>query len=108
MDLTYLLELSEGDILFVKDLLETYLQELPKDLAQLSESYQNNHVVGVQKAAHKMKSSFKLLGLHRQYELAQRIEEQARLSILDESERRALEALTSESYEQVRNYLSAT
>lgn len=55
---------SEADIAFFIDLLETYLEDLPKNLAQLKTAVETNDGRNVQFYAHKLKGSILTLGIH--------------------------------------------
>lgn len=109
MDLTYLIELSDGDDVFIRDILETYLEENPKDIALLQEACQTQASTSLQKTAHKIKSSFKLLGLSDLYQLALQLEKSALDRLNDwkicQNEVAALVKGTEQSYQDIRTYL---
>lgn len=75
LDLTFLEEISDGDQVFINDVLQTFLQEMPKDLAQMQEALEHQDIVMVGKMAHKTKSTLQTLGLHDLKELALTIEQ---------------------------------
>lgn len=80
LDLTFLNEISGGDQDFIKDVLNTFLEEMPKDIEQMNQAIlqQDNKMIG--RMAHKTKSTLQTLGLHDLKKLALTIEQ----SIKDE------------------------
>ncbi|MFY0674935.1 MAG: Hpt domain-containing protein [Bacteroidia bacterium] len=61
-DLSYLNEISGGDEDFIKEMIETFLEETPKDLADVKTHLANENWEELGKTAHKMKSSIKMFG----------------------------------------------
>lgn len=55
---------SEADIAFFVDLLETYLEELPKSLAELKKAVESKDAKNVQFYSHKLKGSVLTLGIY--------------------------------------------
>lgn len=78
VDLSYLRELSGDDQSFIQEILVTYLRENPKDIVLLEQALAADDVPQIGKIAHKMKSTYQLLGMHRQQDLALRIEQFAK------------------------------
>ncbi|MGB0430005.1 MAG: Hpt domain-containing protein [Bacteroidia bacterium] len=62
LDLTYLNEISGGDEDFIKEMIETFLEETPKDLDQIKIHFDSKDWAEMGKTAHKMKSSIKMFG----------------------------------------------
>lgn len=62
MDLTYLNEISGGDEDFIKDMIETFLDETPKDIEQLQSHLKEENWAELGDTAHKLKSSIKMFG----------------------------------------------
>ena len=62
MDLSYLEEISGGDAEFIQDMIETFLEETPKDLNEMKVKCHDKNWVEVGKLAHKLKSSIKMFG----------------------------------------------
>lgn len=75
LDLTFLKEISDGDQAFINDVLRTFLEEMPKDIAQMSQALNTKDYVSVGKMAHKTKSTLQTLGLHDLKQLAFTIEQ---------------------------------
>ena len=78
LDLTYLNTISEGDKEFINDILNTFLEEMPKDMEQMSKAIELNDNVLVGKMAHKVKATLHLLGLEELKSLALKIEQTAK------------------------------
>ncbi|MGH1337894.1 MAG: Hpt domain-containing protein [Aureispira sp.] len=78
VDLTFLNEISDGDQEFITDVLQTFLEEMPKDMGQLRTAIEANNSEGIGKVAHKTKSTLQTLGLHELKEMAYTIEQNAK------------------------------
>lgn len=78
INLSYLRDLSGDDSEFIIDILNTFLEENPKDLEATQVAINSGDVVQVGKLAHKMKSSFQMLGLEEIRALAFKIEQNAK------------------------------
>lgn len=61
-DFSYLREISDGDEEFIKEMIETFAEETPKDLKQITELAKQKDWQSVAKTAHKLKSSIKMFG----------------------------------------------
>ncbi len=62
LDLSYLNEISGGDEDFIKEMIETFLEETPKDLNDIEAHLSTQNWAELGKTAHKMKSSIKMFG----------------------------------------------
>lgn len=78
LDLTYLNTISEGDKEFIDDILTTFLEEVPKDMEQITIALDQNDFVQIGKMAHKIKATLHLLGLGDLKSLAFKIEQTAK------------------------------
>lgn len=78
VDLTFLNEISDGDQEFITDVLQTFLEEMPKDMRQLRTAIATSDVIDMGKVAHKTKSTLQTLGLHELKEMALAIEQSAK------------------------------
>lgn len=56
-------ELAGGDESFVAILVQTFLEEVPGDLASMAEAVENNNAPLAYQFAHKMKPNFQLFGI---------------------------------------------
>lgn len=56
-------ELADGDESFIKILVETFLEEIPVDLENMSKAVANNDSKAAYQFAHKMKPNFLLFGI---------------------------------------------
>jgi HPt (histidine-containing phosphotransfer) domain-containing protein len=63
IDFSYLDEISGGDMEFRIEMIQTFLDETPKDVAHMDAMAQAANWAEVGKVAHKMKSSIKMFGL---------------------------------------------
>lgn len=61
-DLNYLNEISGGDEDFIREMIETFLEETRKDLAYIKALLASENWSELGKTAHKMKSSIKMFG----------------------------------------------
>lgn len=75
LDLTYLHEISDGDTVFINDVLSTFLEEMPKDIEKMRSAMDCKDHSTVGKVAHKTKSSLHTIGLHDLKSLALKIEQ---------------------------------
>lgn len=64
IDLTYLNEISGGDKEFIGEMIETFLEETPKELAIMEQQLASTDWVELAKTAHKLKSSIKMFGMN--------------------------------------------
>ncbi|WP_052599945.1 Hpt domain-containing protein [Aureispira sp. CCB-QB1] len=78
LDLTFLKEISDGDQDFINDVLHTFLDEMPKDMAQMNQAIMDKDIVMIGRMAHKTKSTLQTLGLFELKELALKIEQLAK------------------------------
>lgn len=62
MDLTYLNEISGGDEEFIVEMIETFLEETPKDVIDMQAQLEAENWSELGKIAHKLKSSIKMFG----------------------------------------------
>lgn len=85
LDLTFLKEISDGDQSFINDVLHTFLDEMPKDMAQLNQAITEQDIVMIGRMAHKTKSTLQTLGLFELKELALNIEQLAKTTPSDPS-----------------------
>ena len=83
MNLDYLKEISGNDKIFIDEILNTYLEEVPKDVQHLKESIIKGDMLNICSIAHKLKSSLIMLGFEELSILAKEIE-LAKSNILEE------------------------
>lgn len=63
MDLTILRSMSEGDKMFEKEMIETSLSYIPEVMSQLLIEIEKIDLNGIKAIAHKLKSSFFIVGI---------------------------------------------
>ncbi|MBX2875017.1 MAG: PAS domain S-box protein [Saprospiraceae bacterium] len=86
IDLKYLQEFSGGDVYFIRDMLETFMQEAPATFVRVQNEFTVENWEGVYKGIHKIKPSFLMLGLQKQYDKAAKAETSVRLDSFDVKE----------------------
>lgn len=64
-NLDYLLSLSKGNAEFVKEMLETFLTENPKEIESLGTAIQNKNFEAIRQATHLLQSSIPFVGLNK-------------------------------------------
>lgn len=101
LDLKYLEELSGGDKDFINEMIETFVEETPKDVAHLKEQLEAKEWVELGKTAHKLKSSVKMFGFPTTTELAFEVEQ-------DGKNEKNPEALSQKSQELIDKLQSIT
>lgn len=74
VDLEYLFEFSNGDKLFVIDMLEAFLGDLPDAMKVLKKALAAKEWELIQKTVHKLKPNFMMLGMNAQHEKTKLIE----------------------------------
>jgi len=74
-DLTFLKQISDNDMDFIKDVLATFLDEMPKDMEALNTAIEHENFTDIGKIAHKTKSTLQTIGLLELKELALTIEQ---------------------------------
>ena len=74
IDLTYLREMSKGDDVFIKDMIEIFLTDIPKAIEQLYAACKAKEWQQVCDIAHRIKSNFMMLGMTTQQDIAFNIE----------------------------------
>src|ERR1700752_4493122 len=63
INLDYLLELSKGNKPFVKEMIETFLEENPKEIASLEKAIRAQNFESIKQIAHLLLSSMPFVGL---------------------------------------------
>lgn len=74
-DLTFLKQISDNDMDFIKDVLKTFLDEMPKDMEAMNQAINSQNFVDIGKIAHKTKSTLQTIGLSELKNLALTIEQ---------------------------------
>ena len=83
LDLSFIKEISDGDQDFINEVLHTFLNEMPKDIAQMNQAVRDQDVVMIGRMAHKTKSTLQTLGLFELKELALKIEQLTKVVPID-------------------------
>jgi len=74
LDLSYLRASCGNDHSFIREMLETFMENTPHDLYLLRNHLDNNDLENIYRTAHKLKASLMMIGLNSQQQLAQHIE----------------------------------
>ena len=74
-DLTFLKQISDNDMDFIKDVLNTFLEEMPKDMDALTVAIESKNFTDIGKVTHKTKSTLQTVGLTELKDLALTIEQ---------------------------------
>jgi signal transduction histidine kinase/DNA-binding response OmpR family regulator len=74
LNLKYLLELSEGDNMFIKEMMQLYMNNIPLAINQIKSSIKASDIYNIKTEVHKLKSSFGLFGVETGTELVEKIE----------------------------------
>lgn len=78
IDLTYLDSISEDDLEFKKDMIETFLANTPVYIADMKSSLENKDWKKIGDIAHSIKPSFTLMGMNEKKEVLLKIENYGR------------------------------
>lgn len=73
-DMDHAMEITDGDVEFLKELVEMFNAEFPEKLAGISRAINENNFKALDETAHSLKGSSGNLGLTRVYELALKLE----------------------------------
>jgi PAS domain S-box-containing protein len=73
-DLSYLASVSNNNEDFMNEMIDTYLKTMPRIIEEIRTFSQQNDFENLSRAAHKLKPSITLLGIHQAKELAAEIE----------------------------------
>jgi two-component system sensor histidine kinase/response regulator len=74
VDWTEALNSVNGDPLFLKELIEAFLQEYPKHLAEIHQALADGDAATLRRAAHTIKGSARYFGAHETHQRAERLE----------------------------------
>jgi len=62
-NLNYLTGLAKGNTVFVKEMIDMFLEDNPEEIKNLEQSIQNQSYIHIKEIAHKMKSTISFVGL---------------------------------------------
>jgi len=82
-NLSYLKELSDGDEVFEKKLIDILKAELPEEIEEYQHNIHSNSLSLVAENVHKLKHKISILGLEKSYEIASDYEKNLKLDCLD-------------------------
>jgi len=82
-NLSYLKELSDGDEVFEKKLLDILKVELPDEIEEYQNNIRSNSLFLVAENVHKLKHKISILGLEKSYEIASDYERNLKSDKLD-------------------------
>ena len=107
VDLTYLHEISDHNQAFEREMMELFIQEVPHELENINRAIQQNNHTTINEIAHKLKSSYSLLGIRENGLLHQLEQQGAKQMPLDEIRIRyeELVLITDEVFEELKTML---
>jgi len=79
INLEYLNELGGGDVEFVVEMLQTYIEETSKDMDALSLALEQQDLKRISFLVHRSKSAFKMLGMNDLFEISENVERSAKV-----------------------------
>jgi HPt (histidine-containing phosphotransfer) domain-containing protein len=74
VDLTYLSSMCDGDKTFMRDMIASFIEEIPLTLNNLSTQLQKKDWETLGKLVHKMKPAIQFMGLKKTYEVVKETE----------------------------------
>ena len=105
-DLSYLREMSDNDFGFIQDMVQSFINQSPKEIENIWFHFENNELDEVANLIHKIKPSITFMGIHELKDLIIQIEDQAKhkkveilrknLQIFDSTCTKAVEELKNE------------
>lgn len=78
IDLTYLKSIDEGNTVFVKEMIDSFLDNTPKSLDLIRQYLAAEDWENLYQISHKIKPSFKFMGIHKLEECIMNLEQSAR------------------------------
>ncbi|MGC4057070.1 MAG: Hpt domain-containing protein [Chitinophagaceae bacterium] len=98
LDLSYLQSLSRGNSAFEKHMLNIFMEDIPPQMEELRTAVALANAQQASDVSHKMKSSFRMLGIGKGAELLQQIE--------DETKNGNISSMTPEQVREVSDILN--
>jgi PAS domain S-box-containing protein len=98
LDFTYLLDSCQGDHVFVQEMIEIFLQEVPMAMKQMEVELDNNNWQAIAAIAHRIRTNYMMIGLNIQHDNALDIEKSIMMNDFNEEEIRSkIRRLNSDS-----------
>jgi len=63
LDLTFMTEISRGDVDYERQVTKVFIEIIPEDLAELKKNVESNSIQNLKKTLHHMQSSVSIMGL---------------------------------------------
>ncbi|MFK8007233.1 MAG: ATP-binding protein [Saprospiraceae bacterium] len=89
LDFTYLLDSCQGDHVFVKEMIEIFLKEIPIAMKQMKTELDNKNWQAIAEIAHRIKTNYMMVGLNIQKNNALDIEKSIKINDFEEEEIRS-------------------
>lgn len=105
INLTYLQELSGGDADFEQEIIDTFLDEMPRQMELLQAAFDDNDTDAMAKIAHKMKTSCAIVGIPKLTHLVFSIEKSTTNALAAETLRDSIDTIKrilDSCYQQLR------
>lgn len=109
LDLTYLRSLSRGNSAFEHQMLTIFMEDVPPQMQELRKALASANAREASDLSHKMKSSFRMLGMNKGADLLQQIEEETRAGQIPATVAEQTEAISDilqQSLAEIRAQLS--
>ena len=102
LDFSYLYEFSGGDEFFIKEMIETFIEETPSALNQLQEALEKGNLSNLYSISHRLKPTLMMMGMTDQEKIAAKIEKMAKSNDFREEK---LKDLTDRLYVGVKGLI---
>ncbi|MBZ0199822.1 MAG: response regulator, partial [Ignavibacteriaceae bacterium] len=96
---------TEDDMVFFSELLDIYIDDLPKSLSNIKDAIEKNDPKKLQFYAHRLKGSSVTLGIEKVSDLCHTIETAARAEVIDDAVKKDTEELLSEFEELIKELM---
>jgi CheY-like chemotaxis protein len=108
INLSYLYEIADDDIDFVKEMISDYIEKVPEQYTELKKVFSEQDFEQTRFIAHKIKSSFQFMGARQLIELAYSIEQRSQTSDTETITQNlnVMEPLVEQVLDELRHQLS--
>lgn len=78
IDLTYLGSICDNDKLFMREMIENFMQEMPNNISYIAQQIEEANWLEVKKLTHKMKPALQFMGLPKTLDYVRAIEQHSK------------------------------
>jgi len=104
IDLSGLQKISKGDPIFIKDMIDTFLKEMPLATEKMLIDFDQKDFQTIGDTAHRIKSNFMMMGMKTQQQMALSIEKMVRANDFTEDEVKKLLVQLRDDTQQAKPY----